>query len=261
MIYDLQKGSLLKRASAFLLDGILLVILITGFAFAFSAIFRFNHFFEIYYNGVQRYAEEFDVDFGITEEDYNNLPEAEKARIDAADEAVNNDPEIIWATMVLIKEIVAIASLSVFFAYLVLEFILPLILKNGQTVGKKVFGLGVMRTNGVRIRGVSMFIRTFMGKYVIETMIPVLIVMMIIFNAIFGPGMPSPGIIGFVIMICLFVAQVILVFWTRKHMMIHDLLSDCVVVDLASQLIFESEQGRLEYISKKDAEEAAISPY
>jgi hypothetical protein len=33
MICDLQKASLLKRASAFLLDFILLCILITGFAF------------------------------------------------------------------------------------------------------------------------------------------------------------------------------------------------------------------------------------
>ena len=36
MILDLQKASLLKRASAFLLDAILLVVLATGFFYIIS---------------------------------------------------------------------------------------------------------------------------------------------------------------------------------------------------------------------------------
>ena len=48
VIYDLQKGSLLKRASAFILDGILLVILAVGFAFAASAIFHYNTYSDMY---------------------------------------------------------------------------------------------------------------------------------------------------------------------------------------------------------------------
>ena len=67
MIYDLQKGSLLKRASAFLLDGILLVILITGFAFGFSAIFRYNYYSDIYSTSLDRYAEQFDIDLSDPE--------------------------------------------------------------------------------------------------------------------------------------------------------------------------------------------------
>ena len=43
--------------------------------------------------------------------------------------------------------------------------------------------------------------------------------------------------------------------------MLHDMIADCVVVDLASQMIFDSDQARVDYITKKDAEEAAKSPY
>ena len=258
MIYDLQKGSLLKRASAFLLDGILLVILITGFVFAFSAIFHYNRYSDIYSEGLERFSEQFGIDLNNIP-DESTLTEEEKSVYYAAWDAMSEDGEMVHAFNMMISIILMEISLAIVLSYLVLEFIVPLLLKNGQTVGKKIFGLGVMRTNGVRIRGVSLFIRTFLGKCIIETMLPVLMFIMMVFS--YWDIMASVGLFGPIVIIVLFVAQVILVFWTRKHMMIHDLLSDCVVVDLGSQLIFESEQGRLEYIMKKDAEEAARSPY
>ena len=258
MIYDLQKGSLLKRASAFLLDGILLVILVTGFAFAFSAIFHYNYYSDIYDEGLDRYSEQFGIDLlNIPEE--SALTEEQKAAYEAALNAMNSDLEMIKAFNTMISIIIMEISLAIILAFMVLEFILPLILKNGQTIGKKIFGLGVMRTNGVRIRGVSLFIRTFLGKCIIETMLPVLMFMMMIFS--YWNIMASVGIFGPVVIIVLLIAQVLLVFWTKKHTMIHDLLSDCVVVDLGSQMIFDSEQARVEYITKKDAEEATRSPY
>ena len=258
MIYDLQKGSLLKRASAFLLDGILLVILITGFAFAFSAIFRYNHYVDIYTAALDRYSEQFNIDLSNVPEE-SSLTEEEKAVYYDAWDAMNEDTEMIKAFNMMIAIIVMELSFSIVISYMLLEFMIPMILKNGQTVGKKIFGLGVMRTNGVRVRGVSLFIRTFLGKCVIETMVPAMIVAMVLFSA--SGIMPSVGMFGPIVIVCLFVAQVILVFWTKKHMMIHDLLSDCIVVDLGSQMIFDSEQARIDYITKKDAEEAARSPY
>ena len=128
-----------------------------------------------------------------------------------------------------------------------------------STPGKKIFGLAVMRTNGVRIRGVSLFIRTFLGKYVVETMIPVLIGLLIIFNAIGIMG--GPGIIGLIMVLILFVAEIVLVAVSKTNSMIHDFVSDTVVVDMASQMIFDDEQSMIEYKQRKAAEEAARSPY
>ena len=241
-----------------MLDGILLVILITGFAFAFSAIFHYNYYSDIYTQGLDRYSGQFGIDLEHVP-DENSLTEEQKAVYYAAWDAMNEDQEMVHAFNMMISIIILEISLAIVLSFMVLEFILPLILKNGQTVGKKVFGLGVMRTNGVKIRGVSLFIRTFLGKCVIETMLPVLMFMMMVFS--YWNIMASVGMFGPIVIIVLFVAQVILLFWTRKHMMIHDLLSDCVVVDLGSQMIFESEQARVEYINRKDAEEAARSPY
>ena len=46
MIYDLQKAALLKRASAYLLDVILLLIVITGAAFGLSALLGYDTYVE-----------------------------------------------------------------------------------------------------------------------------------------------------------------------------------------------------------------------
>ena len=263
MIYDLQKGSLLKRASAFLLDGILLVILVTGFFFALSAVVGLDGHINRYDAIIDRYSEEFDINYSsfyaMSEEDFAGLTELEKSKLEAFKDAVENDPEISGEMIFIVTTTMTLLSISIFLSFLVIEFVFPMIFKNGQTVGKKIFGLGVMRTNGVRIRGVSLFARTFLGKYIVETMVPVLVVIMFVLYE-FGM-MPSVGLFGPIILMCLFVTQVILLFWTKKHTMIHDIVSDCVVVDLGSQMIFDSEQARTEYIARKAAEEAAVSPY
>ena len=257
MIYDLQKGSLLKRASAFLLDGILAV----GFAFGRSAIFNYNGYISVYSEGIDRYAAQYGVDFeGIaTQADYEALTEAERQNYDAAVDAMNSDGEILGALNAIVRLILMLVSVSLFLAFMIIEFMFPLIFKNGQTPGKKIFGLAVMRTNGVRIRGISLFVRTFIGKYVVETMIPVLVGMMMIFNAI--GIMASPGIYGLILVLLILLAQIALVAMTKTNSMIHDIVSDCVVVDLNSQMIFESEKKMIEYKTEKAAEEAARSPY
>ena len=84
-------------------------------------------------------------------------------------------------------------------------------------------------------------------------------IMTIIFHAI--GVMPSVGLFGPIIVLALLIAQIVLVSVTKTNSMLHDMVSDCVVVDLASQMIFDSDQARVDYITKKDAEEAARSPY
>ena len=261
MIYDLQKGSLLKRASAFLLDGILLVIIAVGFAWAFIAISQYDTYSTTFSNGVDRYSELYYPDFNtvISVADYKALPDADRAAYDAVMDAVNNDSELIGVMIAIVQLTIASVSVSIFLGFMVVEFILPLIFKNGQTLGKKIFGLAVMRTNGVRIRGISLFIRTFLGKYVIETMIPVLIGMLIIFNAIGIMG--GPGIPGFIMVLLLLIGQIVMVAVTKTNSMIHDMVSDCVVVDMASQMIFDNENAMIEYKKAKAAEEAARDPY
>ena len=96
-------------------------------------------------------------------------------------------------------------------AFLLLEFLIPLLLGNGQTVGKKVFGVAVMREDSVKLSPVLLFIRAILGKYTIETMVPVLIILMIYWSVL--------GFFGTVILFGMLILQLVLLFSTKERSM------------------------------------------
>lgn len=253
MIYDLQKASILKRISAALLDLILLVIVIVGIASLVSTAVGYDSYsaqLEEYYAS---YEKEFGVVFDITEETYNAMSVAERENYDAAYAALIADEDAMYVYNMTISLSLVVLSLGILGGYLVTEFAVPLLIGNGQTVGKRVFSLAVVRSNCVRIRPVSLFIRTLLGKYTLETMIPVLVAFMVVYN--------MAGLVPILLVLVLAVAQVVLLFANRNHCLIHDLIADAVVVDMSSQMIFESEENLLDYKKRVAAERAEQSPY
>ena len=133
------------------------------------------------------------------------------------------------------------------------EFVIPLMLKNGQTIGKKVFGIGVMREDGVKVTAPLMFIRALLGKYTIETMVPIYLFILIQFGLM--------GIIAYVIIALVLITQVVAVCATHTHSAIHDKFSRTVTVDFQSQKIFDSVEEMLEYKQRIHAEIADKSDY
>ncbi len=253
MIYDLQKASMWKRISAFLFDGILLGIAAVLFAWLLSVLLRFDVYNDTLNTKYEQYGEQYGVSFSMGLSEYEEMTEENALLLDEAYRALGQDEEAVHAYRMVFELSLAISSLGIFIAYMALEFAVPLALRNGQTLGKKIFGLALMKTEGVRVNGVTLFVRTILGKYTLETMIPVLLVIMISFGMI--------GLIGTVILILIFLIQGILLFTTRAHSLIHDLLANTVEVDLASQMIFESREAMIAYKEKKQAEEAARAPY
>lgn len=253
MIYDLQKASFLKRISAFLLDFILMVILITGLAWALSSVLNFEHHANELDQIITTYEEQFGLDFGITNEEYEKMTEDQKNYFNSSYDQVIKDERYSYLTNVIFYSLLTIVSLSFFFSHLILEFIVPLIFKNGQTVGKKIFSIAVMRVDGVQVNGVVMFVRSILGKYTLETMIPVIILIMMRF------GVGSIVTLGVVLLIGLF--ELILVIATKTNSFIHDILSSTVVVDLQSQMIFESIEAKKEYQLRIHNDEAKNAKY
>lgn len=245
MIFDIQKAGILKRASAFLLDFILLVILTTGFSLLLSVTLRYNDRLDDYKQLENELEESYGVDpgIGVTEEQYAAWPEEQKKCY----------ADMISALRLVLNMTLIIATFGILLSYAVLEFVVPLILKDGQTVGKKIFGIAVIRTDGVKMSTLQLFVRTVLGKYTIETMIPVLLIVM-----------SMGGIIGFygpLLIALLTVAQIIIMALTKNNSLIHDLLANTVTVDKASQLIFDTEEDMIEYKRRVAAEEAAKQPY
>lgn len=255
MSYDIQRADIWKRASAFLLDFILAVIAAVGFIFLFSLVTGINKHYESYEAVMDRYEAEWGVDFDEieTNEKYEALPEAERKLIDEAFAAFAKDEEANRLYNLIIQLIIMNSSLGILLAFVCLEFIVPLIFKNGQTVGKKVFGIAVMRLDGVKINGQILFIRSILGKYTVETMIPLMMLVWIIIG--------QASIMGVVIIALVLFGNLAMMLATRTNSAIHDQLSQTVAVDMASQLIFDSPEALLEYKQKIHAEAAERASY
>lgn len=253
MIFDLQKASLLKRISAYIFDLILFSILSVGVALLLSVVLGYDDHSQTLDACYEKYAAEYGVRLDLTEEEYLSLSEEELARYDAASKAISADPEANYAYNMIVGLALMILSLSVLAAYLVLEFALPLIFGNGQTLGKKIFGIALIRSDGVRLTTLQLFVRTVLGKYTVETMIPILIVIMILFA--------NAGIVGTAVLLLILVLQSALFFATANKTVIHDIMAGTVAVDYASQMIFDSAEALLEYKKRIHAEQSARETY
>lgn len=250
---DLQKASLWKRAAAWILDMMLLCVLAVGAGALLAAILGYNDYYAELNAGYARYEIQYGVEFDITQSDYLSLSDTQRQNYDAAYSALVADEEVLYAYNMVTSQIVLITTLGILAGILILEFVVPLWLKNGQTAGKKVFALGVMRTDGVRLTPVQLFIRAVLGKFAVETMIPVYVALMLFFNI--------TGLFGTVLLIGLGLTQLVLLAATRTNAQIHDLLAGTVVVDLSSQRIFQSTDDLIAYTKRIHAEKAARQDY
>ena len=254
MIYDVQKASLLKRFSAFLLDIILLCILTSGFAFLLGWITGIDGYTETLQNYRKQYEEEYGVDFSISEEDYSKLTEEEKqVYTDAWSAVFVENPDALKAYNMSIALPMLITTISILLSYIVFEFVIPLCLKNGQTVGKKVFSLGVVFKNSVRITPFALFVRAIFGKYTIETMFPVLLIMLMFYGQM--------GWLALVLVAALLILQIVLLCVTKTNSFIHDSLANTVVVDMNSQMIFDNTQDLISYKEEVSRQEAEKKEY
>ncbi len=239
---DLQKASMWKRISAALADLIVLFIAVVGFAFLLSACLGYDSQAEQMEQHYLRYEETYGIDLDITQEAFDALTEAEQKQYRLADEAFSKDEAVGKAYSMLFNLTLIITTFSILLGYLLLELLVPILLRNGQTLGKKVFGIAVMQEGGVRITPALLFARTVLGKYTVETMIPVLIILMIWFGV---SGLEGTILIGILLLV-----QMCMLVFTRARSVIHDKLSHTVVVDMASQMIFDSYEELLAYKQK-----------
>lgn len=253
MIYDLQKASMWKRISAFLFDNILLLVAIVGIAALLSTMLGYDKHSNTLDAAYEKYETQYGITFNTTQEQYNAMTEAEKANYDAAYEALTADEEAMYAYSMMVNLMLVILSGAILLAMFIFEFAVPMLFGNGQTLGKKIFGIAIMRTDGVKVSGPLMFIRTILGKFTIETMIPVIILFMMFLGTI--------GIIGPFIFIVLLVLQCIMLVMSKSGRLIHDYLAKTVAVDMSSQMIFDTVEDMVEYKKSVAAEKAAKQDY
>ncbi len=245
-MYDLQKASLLKRISAALLDFILIIIAITGFAYLISVISGYDSHLNRLNEIESEYETVYSVDFDIKKEDYDKLSAEDKKTLDDAYALFAKDDEVIYTYNLLLNLTLVMITFSIMLSFVALEFVVPMLFGNGQTLGKKIFAIGVMHVNGVRVRGTALFARSVIGKCTMETLVPV----MLLFSLFFGNG----GAVSIAVLGLLLILEGFVFFRDKLFTPIHDILSHTVCVDLSSQMIFENEAELIAYKNKLHAE-------
>lgn len=249
MAVSLQRAGMWKRISAFLFDAILLGILAVLFAFLLSSALGYDRYVDTLNRCYEAYGEQYGVDFQTSLSQYDSMTDEEKQQLEEAYRAVGQDEEAAYAYQMTIRLTILMVSLGILLACLIWEVLIPALLKDGQTLGKKIFSLGVMRSDGVRLGGVQLFVRSILGKYTVEIMIPVLVAMMLYFG--------STGLPGTLLILGLTLVNGCLFLFTYAYTPIHDLLAGTVVVDLPSQRIFPTREDMIAFKEQLAAEKAA----
>lgn len=239
---DIQNANLWKRGSAYLFDIMLLVMLAVFIATGLASLLDYDAKavqLEECYNQVEQ---QYNIDFDITEEDFNALSQEDRDRFNQAYEALTTNEDTLYIYNSMIYLTLLMISLALLVSFLVLEFVVPLLFKNGQTLGKKVLGVALMRPDGIKISPFALFVRAILGKYSIGTMVPVLLALMMFWGVV--------GIVAPVVILGLLILQIVLMVKSPNRCTIHDRLAGTVPVDLASQLIFDSQEAKDAYHEK-----------
>lgn len=253
MITDIQKASLLKRLAAGIFDAMLLCVCIVGFAWMLTSVLNYSSYSTKLADYYTQYEQSYGVDLSLSESELMELSEADQQKFDEAVFAFYMDEGVMQTYHLLLNMTLLITTFSILLSLLLMEFIIPLLLKNGQTIGKKIFGIGLVRVDSVQLTPVQLFVRTILGKFTVEIMIPVYIIIMILFNSI--------GIVGLIVMGGILLMQLIFLIATKTNSLIHDMLAGTVAVDISSQMIFRTTADLIAYKQKIHAELAARSIY
>ena len=252
-MFDLQKASVLKRISAYILDAILLSIVAVLFMLILSSAVGYNRYADTVNAAYDMYGEKYGVDLRMSSSEYEKLDDEGVSKVQAAFSEMNDDIESRNALGMMMELSVLIASCGLLVAFLALEFIVPLLFGNGQTIGKKIFGIGIMHTDHIKLSAPMLFARSILGKFAMETMVPVYIIIMMYFGTI--------GIVGPAVLLLLIVLEAAVLIFTSTNSMIHDLLAKSVTVDLASQKIFATKEELVALKEKMHAEKAQRQEY
>ena len=243
---DLQKATFSNRISAFLFDAIMFVIVVVGMSCIVNPLIGYDAKVDELEAIYDEYSERYGIDLDLTQEEYDKMTQEEKdahnAKVEEANKALNEDEEALEVYYRIMVLFLCNITVSTLVAYLVLEFAIPLLLGNGQTLGKKIFGIGLMRADGVKIAPMQLFVRSILGKYTLETMIPVIVAGMVVTQVL--------GIVGIAVLLGIVILEVVVYFKSGTNSLIHDVVAVTICIDVKSQRIFETEEELIEYKEK-----------
>lgn len=240
-IYTPRNASLVKRAAAFLLDIILIMIVFVGFLYLFSLIFD--------YDSINNSLNRLYIKYGVMiEKDATEGFEfcnVEEATCLAARDKLYEDQEFISLFVSRQKLLILMPVLSILLSLLIFSFIIPLVLKNGQTIGKKLFQIGYVSKNEVRIKPIQLFIKFLFGEFIINGVMSIMGIVYILNGS---------GYVGIFLLFGVVIGNIICFALSKNKTFLADGLANIFPIDMQEQMLFDT----IEELQKARAEEAKL---
>ena len=218
-----------KRFAAFFIDLVVFILLLTGVTLVVGEVAGYNRNAEL--------LEEKYVEHGIyvMDEKLN-----EYVFCDTSNEVCqqgwitfNQDEEACAYYDKSVELTTLILTISVFVTYSIVELVVPLIFKNGQTLGMHFFKIGLVSNDGVRINPKQVFIRFLFGKYIVATMIPIYALIFLFFN-LYG------GLLGLITFASVLGIDLLMTLTSPKKAGIANSIASCFACDLDTSMIYDT---------------------
>jgi len=121
--------------------------------------------------------------------------------------------------------------------------VIPIILKGGKTVGKKVFGLGLADGDGYVLRNPQLLMRVMpIDVLILALLIPIWNSMLTIF----------------IVVLVIFLISFTLVMASPKKSALHDFTARTIVIDAKTSILFSNAADEELYIAKEDNIESEV---
>ena len=237
-VYGINKARLIKRIAAACLDFIIFTLIAVGVTTLMTAIVQYDTYRAELDKKYEEYGVLYEYDPSSGEEYDGTIFCEMKEEGDAcylAWEAFYKDEEAVELLNTCTSLTLVAGSVGLLFGAAITYFAIPMLLKNGQTFGKKFMRIALINKNGIRVQTINLFIRFLFGIFVIELMVPFYSILYIFSGS---PG----GIIAVALVLGIFVAELILTSTTPLGTAIHDLVGGTVVVEFDGQAIFDTEE-------------------
>ena len=141
-MFSLQRAGMWKRISAFLFDGILMVILAVLFALALSGLLGYDGYLNTLTQSYERYGQEYAIDLQMSLTEYEALSPEDMQRLDAAYAALGQDAQAQHAYRMMITLTVVILSISLLLGFWCWKCWCPPPLGMGRPLAKRFSALG-----------------------------------------------------------------------------------------------------------------------
>lgn len=184
----------------------------------------------------KHYNSDIGIEEELTEEDFLHFYKSD-AYPNAYRDLVRRDFYKSTADVGYFYTTLAIVSASVVSA-IVFYVVLPWILKNGQTIGKKIFKLGLATYDGYLFKNSQLLLRIVPFLLALLAQLIPVIFSQILYLVIFYVALV---LVSFALMMA-----------SPKKAALHDFAARTIVVELSSSILFENELMEEQYIARED---------